>query len=198
MTLNARYMANQISESREEIISIIHRAIVEIMTLKEANLPLEIDKEANNPSDEYLNLVAKSSRFETINGDQTSLVLEPEGLREAVLEYIQPRGPIIDDSTAQEEDGSDTELWQEEPEGESLQTTDTGEGFQSATLPARLETTNPEQAGSSLEEEDHLQTTKDPSAHVPADDSWRQVSLADPDFKFAVLSDLFCIKNYFC
>ena len=190
-------MNNSRIEAREELISVIHRALVEVMTLKQANLPLKFFKEAFHPTNEYKHRIAKGARFEMDTGGQTSVVLEHEDLQQMILDHIQLQEPKLEESEQQEEDHSDEESWEELPEelpdDQTVEARDLEENSGSAIEPQETEAINNESTEmleSLSEEEDISETEYDESAYKPADDSWLRMSFADVDFKFAV--GLFC------
>lgn len=175
-------MVNPRPESREEIVSIVHRALVEVMTLKQANLPLEIDRFAIEPPNEYMQGIAEGAKFKVLGFNQVSLVIEQQELQQAIFEYIQPKQTMDEEEETQEQEPPIEEILNEESGKSTLQTTNHDGNFATTA-------TSPEQAEIPKlvpEAEIVSEPPEDPPVYLPADDSWRQVSLADPDFKFAV------------
>ena len=176
-------------EARREMISVIHRALVEVMTLKQANLPLQFDRKAYQPTNEYKHHVAKGARFETDTSGHTYMALEPEKLQQIVLDYIQFRETTVEDKEELKEDQLDVDVGEELLENRTVQAASFEKSSKSAIQPQEADTINTDSAnvsGSLPEEEILIETKYDESTYEPADDNWLRVSLADDDIKFAV------------
>jgi len=188
LTLCYRYMANPRAETREDLLSTIHRALVEVTTLQLAGLPLEIARNATSPTNVDRHRIAKGARFEATTNGRTFLVLEHEELRQAILDYLQPKKIPIQEDAVEEEDQLDTTPLEEAPEEEWMQATRVDDTMETE----GLDTTSHEVEVSedALEEQFQDEVLDDPSAYSPVDESWSQTSLADPELKFAVGSDL--------
>ncbi|KAL6718551.1 hypothetical protein ACLMJK_004643 [Lecanora helva] len=184
------FMAGQRVETREEMVSIVHRALVEIMTLKEANLPLEIAKEANNPSEEYKRIIAEQAKFNQSGETQLEVVFGRDDLREAILEYIHPPEPIPEENASQElimeDDQPQEDLKQEDLQTASASNGDESTSEQGETSAANVQDVEAMVSEETTPEEHSIEETTDSEIYAPSDDSWRQVQLTDPAFKFAL------------
>ena len=193
LTSRSRYMVNPKSESREEIVSIIHRALAEVMVLRQVNLPLEIDKDAKYTTNEYVQRIAKGARFQVTHENQVSLLLEDEALQDAILDCINPKEAASEGSVSQEENSLENDQREEKPGSLSIVAAE--ESIGPTAERGEIDVSTPEEAEAvkyeALPEEHHLsQITEDPSLYTPVDDSWRGVALTHPGFKFAVCFEL--------
>ena len=182
-------MANSRLHSSEEIIPIIHRALVEITALKEANLPLRIDKNASSPTHEYMYHVARGAGFQSSHGGEVSLKFDHEDLRQAILEYIQPSESPGEVAVSGDEEQVENALAEESVEDEAPPDAVVGENTASTGAlesSDAAESEGPMASEPLLEEVDDSQPIQDSNSYVPKDRNWRRVSLADPEIKFAV------------
>ena len=191
LTSRFSYMVLSRSESRDEIVSIIHRALVEVMTLKEANLPLEICRDAKYTTNEYIQRIAKGAKFHITDDNQISLLLEDEGLQEAVLKCIQPEEASPEETLLQGKDSFENGRLEQRSGNENLPTLHAEERTRTATERIEMDAISPDEAEAmdneaSPEKENLSQTIDNSALHAPVDDSWRRVALTDPDFKFTV------------
>ena len=166
-------------------MAIIHQALVEVLTLKQAGLPLAMDKDAWDATNNYKHHVSKGARFETSIDGQTRLLFENEELQQVILDYVRIKEPVSDEGMTQVK-GIEEEASQEEQELETSESMDssisTAENveLQSATFDQPDLTT-------SHSEEQHLNDVEYTASDLmPDDDSWRSVAFTDPEIKFAV------------
>ena len=174
-------MANSGVDTQEEIASTIHRALVEVMTLRQANLTLQIGRNANSPTSTHKRRIAKDARFKIGSSDQFSLILEHEGLQQDILGYIHPKEQNIKESERQKQEDPDFSTFSEESEEATVQATESD----LSSVEEEIDTTSSKKAEiyDTWPEENAID---DRSSCAPVDDSWLEVSLADPEFKFAV------------
>ena len=184
-------------ESREEIIMAIHQALVEVFTLKQADLPLSIDVNPTTsmPHNEYLRWLAEDASFEKTGNGEIQLVLGSKELQNAILDSIMPMEPTEDETA---EAGAGME--QQQPIGEGLaeandleQIDDAGDlggpapAIDSQLVEAdRTETYETSEALPLVESLDPSNTVDDGRPIAPANDSWRDVPLENQTVKFAV------------
>lgn len=184
-------------ESREEIVMAVHQALVEVFTLKQADLPLSIDVNPTTsmPPNEYLRWLAEDASFEESESGEIKLVLGSQGLQDAILDTIVPKEPT-EDETAEPEAVMEEEQLNEEGLAEAInfqQLHDSGglEGPPPAidSQPAeadRTETNETYDALPLVDSVDSSSTEDNGGPIVPANDSWRNVPLEDQAVKFAV------------
>ena len=208
-----RFMVNPRLENRDAIISTIHRALVEIMTLKEAGMPLEINRRVIRPTSNCMQAVAETAKFTTSENGQASLDIDQD-LRQAVQEYTQATTPVVTEEVLQEGNQSGEHLmtqenlqeefeeadveWRdtanfEEPKAEKVEPreaeyeeveSDQAESQDPESNDVEYQETQLSQIASN--EDPIVEAPEEPSFFIPTDNSWRQVSLADRSFKFAV------------
>ena len=183
-------MNAEMSESRDDITLALHRALVEVYALKEAGLPLVMDYYSEDPTEDYSELVAGGAKFEQDTNGEMTLVLESEELRQSILKCVIPK-----DSQSDDEGMENPEI---EEEGGKIM-----EGSTKDEVQAREAGERPPQVDDEINSEYERQSEgSDPSlrdwessdpassfnlaAFMPASDSWRNVSLEDPEIKFAV------------
>ena len=184
-------------ESREEIVMAVHQALVEVFTLKQADLPLSMDA---NPStsmhpNEYLRWLAEDASFEqTENGDM-QLVLGSKELRDAILDSIMPKEPTEDETGEVEEAMEEQQPAEEElAEASNVQQIHDAGGLEGPppaidSQPAQADMTELNETYDALplvESVDAPKTGDDGGPIAPANDSWRNVLLEDQAVKFAV------------
>ena len=185
------------------------------MTLREANLPLQWNRQAWNPTNEYMQRITKGARFEETNDNRMTLVLENEELRQDILDYLKgpmqqedpqllngalPQELLTNKGLLQQGDNFQPDESSQEGflDGRNSQFSDVDPKSASATEHGTSIATNPEkvEVTETPLERDHLpdksevseplSKEEDPLPYEPADGSWRRISLADPEFKFAV------------
>lgn len=178
-----RFMRNRM-EDRFEIISAVHRALVEVFALKQAGLPLKIHSEAGVPEDEYVYRVAKGAKFEPNADGDMVLVFEDDELQQFILDNIRPRETPVGPETVEEEDLAEEELANRDGE--------TGLDHESSTL-GIAQTDDVIQASESNKSstvENPWDQNDDPAVFMPMDNSWREVSLDNSYTKFSVSGSL--------
>lgn len=173
-------------ESRKDVILALHRALVEVYALKEAELPLVMDKYSKDHMDDYPELVARGAKFEQDANGEMTLVLESEELRQSILQCIIPK-----DSLSDNEGMGDPEI---DEEGEEITEGSTEKEVETREAGGRPPQVDDE-INSELERSEPSPrdgesfdpaATSNLAAFMPASDSWRNVSLGDPVIKFAV------------
>lgn len=152
--------------SREDLMMVVHRAVVEVFTLRDAGRPMT---DAANARDDRVVPETSGVRF-TISGEEQKVILSypDEKVKETILQSTvlgEPVQEVMDVQAQAEEaaseaiDGTDTETPLEEvattPVEEVMPDTDTPPSTQ-------------------------RQTT------LPHDSTWLNISLQDPTLKFAV------------
>ena len=179
-------------ESREEIIMAVHQALVEIFTLKQADLPLSIDGNPTTsvPHNEYLRWLAEDASFKKTENGEIELVLGSKELQDAILDSILPKEPT-ENGTAD----AGAAMEQQQPIAEGLveannsgQADDAGglEGSAPAIDLQPVEADRTETALPLVESLESSNTEVDGGPITPASDSWRNVPLEDQAVKFAV------------
>ena len=168
-------------DGRNETILAVHRALVETYALKEAGLPLVMEFNPKNPTDDYAERLAGGATFEQDTNEHMTLVLESEELRQAILECVTPRDHSSDDDRT-----NDTEIVEEQQEE-----MESGEAEEKASQIVKEDDDfNLESEGFELplpdEESFDLARTGDLATFMPASETWRNVSLEDVAIKFAV------------
>ena len=162
-------MASSILKAREEIFAAVHRALIEIYTLHEANMPLVVKSDRDEDPPE-LSGVAFSPQ--DANGHVT-LSFTDEQLRETVLMSVsrpepeEERLPMYTEEGVLEVEEQETEQANDDAdasvlESESAQNLDLETDFQ-----VEVQKPNLLEAASK-------------------DTSWRYIRFDDPDLKFAV------------
>lgn len=198
-------MENDRAQDRDVIISIIHRALVEVMTLRKAKLPLVVRRNPyesthdNNSAVDYEHYkyrIAQGATFEQSDDGEMSLKLVDDDLELTILDCIVPKEPTSMAKVAQIEASPDQDYVDEEQEEEIEEVE-----APSVTEQAELESATEEEADtfkdSTEEEVETIEALPEdepqgetlnvhPGTYVPADGSWRSLSLADAEFKFAV------------
>ncbi len=184
-------------ESREEIIMAVHQALVEVFTLKQADLPLSMDANPTTsmPHNEYLRWLAEDASFEEKEDGEIQLVLGSKELQDAILDSIMPKEPT-EDETAE----AVAVMEQQQPIEEGLaevnnleQVDDAGDlGGSTQAIDHkpveadRTETDETSEAKPLVDFLDPSNTEGDCVPIAPANDSWRNVPLEDQAVKFAV------------
>lgn len=174
---------------RHEVIAAIHRALVEIYTLKHEGLPLAMDYFAFDLDDDYARRLAEGSTFESDPHGETRVVLESEELRRQILESTKPKDDTTDDTLPQPELAAE-EYTERQDVDDDL-----------ALMPER-DHASPSIKRDEVEAEAELPAGDDsiddaPEVgryHIlggeyqikPANDSWRNIALDDSQVKFAV------------
>ena len=92
-------------KSREEILMAVHQALVEVFTLKQADLPLSMDANPTTsmPPNEYLRWLAEDASFEKAESGDLRLVLGSKELQDAILDSIMPKEPTENEAAEVEE-----------------------------------------------------------------------------------------------
>jgi len=192
-------MENIRIQDRGVIVSIIHRALVEVMTLKKANLPLILRRFSHesthgyDPTEDYEDYkyrIAQGARFVQSEDGGMSLMLEDDELERTILDCIIPKESTAVEGAADIQTAPERDCLEEEQEGEGKEEEDMDAA--STAEQEQLALANPEEAETfELSTEDEPQGEAlglHPRAYPPVDGSWRSLSLANPDFKFAVRS----------
>ncbi len=222
LIVGSRYMENTRAQDRDMIVSIIHRALVEVMTLKKANLPLLVRRDAYEYSDDYDSAeeyerykyrIAQGATFGQSDDGEMTIKLEDEELERTILERVVPieAAPVEDirliEDTPEKEYVDEEQVEEEEEEKNASSTVEQEEEKNASSTVEQEDLEEVKNASSTVEQEDQELETVDeaetlgdlieeepqdeppnehPTAYLPADDSWRSLSLADPEFKFAV------------
>ena len=174
------------TESRNDTILAVHRALVEIYALKEAGLPLDMNSSYDSiePTDEYCESVAGGAKFEQDANGRMALVLESEDLRQSILTYVTTQDRSSDDIAREE----DTEIGEEVFTEEQMDTREIEDG--SSQVVTEDDGSNLELEGSELPipDEESLDPARSSNlpAFTPPSDTWCNVSLEDAAIKFAV------------
>ena len=184
-------------QSREEIVMAVHQALVEVFTLKQADLPLSIDANPTTsmPPNDYLRWLAQDASFEQSESGEMKLVLASKELQDAILDSILPKEPTEDEIAEVEEVMEEEEPVEEQlAEASNLQQGHDA-GALDGTSPAidsepveadRTETNETYDALPLVDSVDSSSTEHDGGPILSANDSWRNVSLEDQAVKFAV------------
>ena len=184
-------------ESREEIVMAVHQALVEVFTLKQADLPLSMNANPTTsmPPNEYLRWIAEEASFEKAENGEVQLVLGSKELQDAILDSIMPKDPTGDEMAEVEEVMEEQQPVEEEVTETSnvQQLHDAGglEGSPSA-IDSQLaeadgiETNEGYDALPLVDSVDSSNTEVDGGPITPANDSWRNVPLENQAVKFAV------------
>lgn len=177
-------MESERIESRNETILAVHRALVETYALKEAGLPLVMDYDPVDPTDDYAELVARGAKFEQGANGQMALVLESRELRQSILECVTPQdrssdGGAMEDSEIEEEE----EITEEEMESREAEETPSQNVKEDDEIDLEFESSEPPVPDEELFDPARLE---DRATFMPASDTWRDVSLEDAAIKFAV------------
>ena len=176
----------------------VHQALVEVFTLRQADLPLSMDVNPTTsmPHNEYLRWLAEDASFEETENGEIQLVLGSKDLRGAILDSIMPKESSEEDTA---EAGAVMKQQQLIEEGlaeanNNLEQVD-GAGGLGGPAPAadpqpveadRTETDETAEALPLLESLDPSNAEDDGRPIAPANDSWRNVPLEDQAVKFAV------------
>lgn len=181
--------------SRNEIVSVIHRALVEVMTLKKANLALLMRRNPYEATEDYdptkdykmyRHRVAQGATFGVSDNGEMTVRLETEDLERTILDCIEPRASSAVEEAAEDYETLDQDQIVEDEEGEGREEMDATDFAEREELDlSTLE--EAEILEAAPEEEQQLPTIEEqPSVYTPVDDSWVRLSLADPELKFAV------------
>ena len=192
-------------ESREEIVMAVHQALVEVFTLKQADLPLSMvaNPTTSMPPNDYLRWLAEDASFEQAENGEVQLVLGSQVLKDAILDSIVPKGRTEDEIAEVEEVMEEQQPVEEElaESGNVQQLHDAGglEGPPPAidSQPAEadgIETNEGYDALPLIDAVDSSNTEDDGGPITPANDSWRNVPLEDQAVKFAVRFE--CLSMY--
>ena len=191
-----RFMYSKL-ESREEIVMAVHQALVEVFTLKQADLPLSMDVNPSTsmPPNEYLRWLAQDASFEQTENGEMQLVLASKELQDAILDSVLPKAPT-EDVTAEVEEVME----EEEPVDEQLaEASNLHQGHDAGALegtspaidsqPVEVDWTETNETYDALplvDTVDSFNTEDDGGPISPSSDSWRNVPLEDQAVKFAV------------
>ena len=192
-------------ESREKIITAVHRALVEVFALKQADLPLVLDYNAGDvfldDVDDFLLRLAKEARFEIDATGEGRLVLEDEELQGFIVGSITPREEAEEEDEdsegnmqCEEEREEDRELIEGENPGRLTKKEAEDAGHLDASSPAIKPQVVKIESPAELETSDQPVTDEIPNPSsirnhfllLPVDNNWRNVSLKDQEVKFAV------------
>ena len=184
-------------ESREEIVMAVHQALVEVFTLKQADLPLSMNANPTTsmPPNEYLRLIAEEASFEQAENGEIQLVLGSQELQDAILDSIVPKEPTEDETAEVEEAMEEQQPVEEElAESSNVQRLHDAGGLEGP--PPAIDSQLAEADGIETNEGydalplvnsvDSSNTEVDGGPITPANDSWRNVPLEDQAVKFAV------------
>ena len=174
-----------------DIVPSVHRALVEVYTLKQEGLPLIMDYHSYDIDDDYPWKLAEQARFGMDDHGEMKVVLEREELRLDILESVRPKEDIgeagilsgenesLADDSAEDEEGSirDPEMVPEQKSAPSTieQETPVSEDSEAQDYEAVLNA-------------DSQIVTRENNQIIPADDSWRNITFDDLGIKFAVSS----------
>ena len=184
-------------KSREEIVMAVHQALVEVFTLKQADLPLSMDANPTTsmPPNEYLRWLAEDASFEETESGDLQLVLGSKELQDAILDSIMLKEPTENEAAEVEEVMEEQQPVEEELEEASnlqqLHEAGSLEGPAPAidSQPADADWTETNETYDALPPVDSVDSLKiedDGGPIAPANDSWRNVPLEDQAVKFAV------------
>lgn len=191
-------------ESREKIITAVHRALVEVFALKQADLPLVLDYDAGDVFldnvDAFLLRLAKEARFEIDATGEGRLVLEDEELQDFIVGSITSREEAEEedeDSEGNMQCGEEREEDRELIEGENPGRLTKKEAEDAGHLDTSSPAIKPQvvkiESPAELETSDQPVTDEIPNPSsilnhflLPVDNNWRNVSLKDQEVKFAV------------
>ncbi|KAL2047690.1 hypothetical protein N7G274_000732 [Stereocaulon virgatum] len=189
-------------ESREKIVVAVHRALVEVFALKQAGLPLVMDYDAGDVFldnvDDFLLRLAKEAKFEIDATGEWRLVLEKQELEGDIIGSITPRADVDEDEEGDVEDTEEREKGEDLTEGEQSEEMVQKEDEDACRLAASSPATEPQavetESLADYESSHHPSAEGPPTLssipdHVllPEDNNWRNMSLEDPEIKFAVL-----------
>lgn len=176
--------------NRQEIMTGIHRALVEVYTLKQEGLPLT-DYSAFDLDDDYARRLAEGTKFEDDAFQGKRLVFENEELRQQVLESTKAKDGLVEE-TDQQEALEAAEYAEEEATGREAEPIPEQET--TASIVSRDDVEGEPHADDELADE----ASEAACYHIlggeylikPTDDSWREISFEDPHVKFAVSRSL--------
>lgn len=168
---------------RHEVTASIHRALVEVYTLKQEGLPLTMDYHAYDLYNDYPWRLAEDATFELDGQGGMRAVFRSEGLRQDILESVRPREDMAGDVVQQEEQ---TEEYMEgvEPNIGEADSMPDQESTPPTIEPDSLKSEDSEDEEFSRSDRQRAMGGEDRIS--PADDSWQDVALEDPLIKFAV------------
>ena len=184
-------------ESRDEIVMAVHQALVEVFTLKQADLPLSMNANPTTsmPPNEYLRRIAEEASFEQTENGEVQLVLGSNELQDAILDSIMPK-ELTKDETAEVEEviGVQQPVEDEVAEAHDFQRVhDAGAlegpapGIESQSAEADMTETNETYDALPLVDTVDTSNAEDHGGPItPANNSWRNVPLEDQAVKFAV------------
>ena len=184
-------------KSREEIVMAVHQALVEVFTLKQADLPLSMDANPTTsmPPNEYLRWLAEDASFEKAESGDLRLVLGSKELQNAILDSIMPKEPTEDEAAEVEEVMEEQQPVEEElEEASNLQQLQEAGGLEGPppaidSQPAEADRTEANETYDALPLVDSIDSPNredDGGLIAPMSDSWRNVPLEDQAVKFAV------------
>jgi len=176
------YMNSDMAE-RHEVTASIHRALVEVYTLKQEGLPLTMDYHAYDLYNDYPWRLAEDATFELDGQGGMRAVFRSEGLRQDILESVRPREDTAGDVVQREEQ---TEEYMEgvEPNIGEADSMPDQESTPPTIEPDSLKSEDSEDEEFSRSDRQRAMGGEDQIS--PADDSWQDVALEDPLIKFAV------------
>lgn len=195
------------------LVSIIHRALVEVMTLREANLPLRMRRDPFDPTnygsaeeyEMYKYRVAQGATFSKSDDGEFVLVFKNQELEQTILDCIMPQSVFFTKSGIEEDESLEAQHPDHDQEQELAEditqyhdqdhkqnlkedpsVANAGEQVADLHDLEDVELTDP-----MAEEEAELEASgSQPRAYVPVDGTWRNLSLSDSEFKFAVRTEL--------
>ena len=176
-------MESERIESRNETILAVHRALVETYALKEAGLPLVMDYDPVDPTEDYAELVAGGARFEQDANGQMALVLESRELRQSILECVTPQDRSSDDGAMEDSEIEEEEITEEEMDSRDAEEKPSQIVKEGDEMDLEFEGSEPPMPD---EESFDPARLEDRATFMPASDTWRDVSLEDAAIKFAV------------
>ena len=174
--------------SREEVVAAVHRALVEVWTLKQSGMPLAMDTNPRDPTDDYEYRIASDVRFEKGADGDMALVYATEALQQEIIESIAPKNAVVKE--AEEFEVGDVE---EEMEDDVL---GSSEGVRESSAEAiapeemrserALEMDNMDDTSTEDVEKLENDLDMDPEPPTPVDQGWHEVPFGNADLKFAV------------
>lgn len=175
------------------------------MTLRKANLPLVVrrdpyestDYDSTEAYENYKYRIAQGATFRQSDSGEMTLRFEDDDLELTILECVVPKAPAAETKIAQIETFPDEDYVDEEQEEEVQEVDALSSAEQQELELATAEEAETFEDSTKEETETFDASNKDeplgetlqvrPHVYVPADGSWRSLSLNDADFKFAVM-----------
>lgn len=179
---------NPRTESQYEIIAGIHRALVEVYTLKQEGLALVMDYFAYDLNNEYALRLAEGAKFESDGQGGTRVAVEDEELRQDILESVKLNEDTMEEIIQQEELQAEEYTEEEEPSSREADSMPLQESASPTIEDDDLENeiSEDEEFSDDTSESVHDHTFGGKYPIKPADDSWRDIAFEDLQIKFAV------------